>query len=405
VLLDIPMDIQRMEVDEPSLVHESTCKLKEINTEGLEKLFELINQAEKPLFLIGGGAVNEPSFLNWLEWLNHCGFPYVASLKGSEKAKATENYLGMIGAYGTRAANHAIQSCDLLVVVGSRMDVRQTGAQPDSFARQAKIVQIDIDEAQLNNRVNCDYTIQTSCESLFQYCLESHQNIQPSVEWVKHVKGYFEKTFIDEYQDRSLSPFKLFNALNKTFKDTNLHYVMDVGNNQMWAAHTLRLQAGQMAHYSGGLGTMGFAIPSAIGVYYASQVPVVVITGDGGAQLNIQELDIIARENLPILVIVLNNKSLGMITGFQDMYFDGRKSSSYWEGYSSKFQHIGEAYGLESSLVSNLADFANVIENFKVSPKPCLLEVSMPDAKECRPRLEYGNTIENQSPVMHVDCL
>jgi acetolactate synthase-1/2/3 large subunit len=285
------------------------------------------------------------------------------------------------------------------------MDVRQTGAQPDSFARQAKVVQIDIDKAELNNRVNCDYTIQTSCESLFQYCLESHQNIQPSVEWVKHVKGYFEKTFIDEYQDRRLSPFMLFNTLNKTFKDTHLHYVADVGNNQMWAAHTLRLQAGQMAHYSGGLGTMGFAIPSAIGVHYASQCPVVVITGDGGAQLNIQELDIIARENLPILVIVLNNESLGMITGFQDMYFDGRKSSSYWEGYSSKFQHIGEAYALESSLVSDLADFTSVIENFNTSPRPCLLEVSMPDAKECRPRLEYGNTIENQSPAVDVDNL
>jgi len=282
------------------------------------------------------------------------------------------------------------------------MDVRQTGAQAESFAKQAKVVQIDIDKAQLNNRVNCNQTIHTSCENLFQYFLNSDQQVQSSPEWTKHVREYFKKTFIDEYQDCHLSPFKLFNALNTVFMDTKVQYVADVGNNQMWAAHTLRLQLGQMTHYSGGLGTMGFAIPSAIGTHYASKSPVVVITGDGGAQLNIQELDIISRENLPILVVVLNNESLGMITGFQDMYFDGRNGSSYWKGYSSEFQHIGQAYGLESALVSDLESFCSVIESFKKSPRPCLLEVPMSDAKECRPRLEYGNTIENQSPAMCV---
>jgi len=403
VLLDIPMDIQRMDVD--MLVQSN--KIKCVNVEGnqvaLEQVLHYIEGADKPLFLIGGGAVNEESFYGWLEWLNRYDFPYVASLKGSEKTRATKNYFGMIGTYGTRAANYAVQSCDLLVVIGSRMDVRQTGAQAASFAKQAKIIQIDIDQAQLNNRVECEQSIHTSCESLFQYCLSRELNVQPSLEWVSHVRSYFEKTFVDEYQGQQLSPFKLFNALNTTFVDTELQYVADVGNNQMWAAHTLRLQEGQMVHYSGGLGTMGFAIPSAIGVHYASKTPVVVITGDGGAQLNIQELDIIARENLPILVVVLNNESLGMITGFQNMYFDGRNDSSYWQGYSSKFQHIGQAYGLESALVSDLKGFGSVIESFKDSPRPYLLEVSMPDAKECRPRLEYGNTIENQSPVVDVD--
>jgi len=348
VLLDIPMDIQRMELDMVTLTNRMVREKTKVNKAGLEKLFHLI------------------------------------------------------GAYGTRVANYAVQSCDLLVVVGSRMDVRQTGAQAESFAKQAKVVQIDIDKTQLNNRVSCHDVIHSSCEHFFQYCIDTSHNIQVSVEWTKHVQGYFDKTFIDEYQDHHFSPFKLFNALNTTFIRTQVQYVADVGNNQMWAAHTFRLQQGQMVHYSGGLGTMGFSIPSAIGVHYASKTPAIVITGDGGAQLNIQELDIIARENLPILVIVLNNESLGMITGFQDMYFDGRNGSSYWKGYSSKFQHIGEAYGLESALVSDLEGFCSVIENFKVSPRPYLLEVSMPDAKECRPRLEYGNTIENQSPTMDV---
>jgi len=403
VLLDIPMDIQRMDVDMLVQSNKIKCANVESNQDAFTQVIHHIEGADKPLFLIGGGAVNEESFYGWLEWLNRYDFPYVTSLKGSEKTRATKSYLGMIGAYGTRAANYAVQSCDLLVVVGSRMDVRQTGAQAASFAKQAKIVQIDIDQAQLNNRVECEQSISTSCESFFQYCLSSELNISHSSEWARHVRHYFEKTFVDEYQGQRLSPFKLFSVLNTVFMDTELQYVADVGNNQMWAAHTLRLQAGQMIHYSGGLGTMGFAIPSAIGVHYASKAPVIVITGDGGAQLNIQELDIIARENLPILVIILNNESLGMITGFQNMYFDGRNDSSYWQGYSSKFQHIGQAYGLESTLVSDLEGFGSIIEGFKGSPKPYLLEVSMPDAKECRPRLEYGNTIENQTPVVDVD--
>ena len=405
VLLDIPMDIQRAEISILTLPGKVESKENKTSTLDLKIVFNLIKNANKPLFLIGGGAVNEASFSDWIAWLDHHDLPYVASLKGSEKTRATKNYMGMIGAYGTRAANHAVQSCDVLVVVGSRMDVRQTGAQAESFAKQAKIVQIDIDSTQLNHRVTCDQSIQITCEHFFREMLNSHLQIQPSSVWVQHLRDYFEKTFIDEYQPCQLSPFALFDCINETFVNEEVQYVADVGNNQMWAAHTLRLQQGQMIHYSGGLGTMGFAIPSAIGVHYASQTPVIVITGDGGAQLNIQELDIIARENLPILVIVLNNQSLGMITGFQNMYFDGRNDSSYWKGYSSKFQHIGQSYGLKSEEVSDLKGFGSMIESFKSSPSPCLLEVSMPDAKECRPRLEYGNTIENQSPAVDVDNL
>ncbi len=404
VLLDIPMDIQCMEL--PVCVQTKKIEAEKVESSVvyLKQVIDSIKAAEKPLFLIGGGAVNEVSFSDWLEYLNRHEFPYVASLKGSEKTRATENYFGMIGAYGTRAANYAVQSCDLFIVVGSRMDVRQTGAKAESFAKQAKIIQIDIDAAQLNNRVRCDQSIQASCEDFFQAFLHFSSHLQNSLTWTEHLRSYFAQTFIDEYQERRFSPFKLFNCLNDIFVDSKVQYVADVGNNQMWAAHTLRLQAGQMVHYSGGLGTMGFAIPTGIGVQCASESPVVVITGDGGAQLNIQELDIIARENLHIMVIVLNNESLGMITGFQDMYFDGRNGSSYWQGYSSKFQKIGQAYGLESSVVHDLQTFSEAVESFYVSPRPYLLEVSMPDAKECRPRLEYGNSIENQSPPMRVVC-
>ncbi|MOA19749.1 Acetolactate synthase large subunit [compost metagenome] len=145
---------------------------------------------------------------------------------------------------------------------------------------------------------------------------------------------------------------------------------------------------------------MGFAIPAAIGACYAASKPVVVITGDGGAQLNIQELDIIARDNLPVLTVVLNNHSLGMVRGFQEMYFEGRNSSTYWNGYTSQFKAIGEAYGISSKVIETIDEFCLAVAEFFETPSPMLLEVQMPDARECRPRLEFGRAIDEQLPAI-----
>ncbi|WP_222408028.1 thiamine pyrophosphate-dependent enzyme [Yersinia aleksiciae] len=152
--------------------------------------------------------------------------------------------------------------------------------------------------------------------------------------------------FVDEYEELNISPFKICGILNSSFNDKKVHYITDVGNNQMWAAHSLRLSSGQAIHNSGSLGAMGFEIPTTIGISYTINDLVVVITGDGGALLNIQEIDIIAREKRPILIIVLNNDSLGMVRAFQEMYFDGRDDSTYWNGYSSSFASIANAYNI-----------------------------------------------------------
>jgi len=405
VLLDIPMDLQHEALSEDVLAYLDSHIQREsdfvFSKEVLQRLLKKLSVAEKPLLLVGGGAVNAGSFKNWLKCLIGNNLPYVASLKGSEKIEATENYFGLIGAYGTRAANYAIQNCDLLIVIGSRMDIRQTGAKVDGFASKAEIFQIDIDKDQLNNRVVCDNSLQVDCEFFFKAFLNSDITVSEESEfWIGTLRKHFKQTFVDEYTDWSVSPFQLFSLINDTFMGKKIQYVADVGNNQMWAAHTLRLCKEQSIHYSGGLGTMGFSIPSAIGIHYASHEPVVALTGDGGAQINIQELDIIAREQLPILIIVFNNASLGMVRGFQEMYFGGRNSSTYWQGYSSKFKHIGEAYNIQSFAADNISDCAEVIRTFRENPTPCLLEVIMPDARECRPRLEFGNSLDQQSPIV-----
>jgi len=403
VLLDIPMDIQRAEIDEAVLdqLLKADAEAAAPAPASYGDVWAALAKAQKPLFLIGGGAVNCPSFNRWLSQVGKLGIPHVASLKGAEKLTASEHYLGMLGAYGTRAANHAVQNCDLLVVFGSRMDVRQTGAKTETFAAEAHIVQFDLEQGQLDNRVKGQDSILADLEAVFTDFLAYAPALQPApTAWRARLATVFKQSFVDEYASWSISPFELLNLLNDMAADRALDYVADVGNNQMWAAHTLRLGPNQAMHHSGGLGTMGFAIPAAVGASIAGDKPVIVITGDGGAQLNIQELDIIAREQLPILTIVLNNHSLGMVRGFQEMYFEGRNSSTYWDGYTSQFKALGDAYGINSLSVVDLASFKTAVAEFLANGKPMLIEVLMPDARECRPRLEFGRPIDEQSPLL-----
>lgn len=408
VLIDIPMDLQRAELDIDSTKYLSNLiepkkYVTDLSVEAqnkLESVFLELSSADKPLFIIGGGAVNEPSFVEWHEIISRLKIPHVASLKGSEKTPSLDGYLGMIGAYGTRTANYAVQNADLIIILGSRLDVRQTGADVDDFARMAKkIIQIDLDASQLDNRVKAHVNIHGSCESFFQAHLKLVDSEIPlDYQWWEELNEHFSKSFRNEYEELIISPFNLCASLAHRFKGQSAQFVTDVGNNQMWVAHSLLLDKGQMIHHSGGLGAMGFAIPTSIGVQYATGENVISISGDGGAQLNIQELDIIARENLPILTIVVNNESLGMVRAFQELYFEGRNQSTYWKGYGSSFCEIGKAYQMESLVVENEADFDKAVFSFIENPIPTLIEVMMKDARECKPRLVFGNPLDKQFP-------
>lgn len=404
VLLDIPMDLQRAELPDnviDYLTNQSVVAVEEqADFTNFSSVLNSLSQAKKPLFLIGGGAINCDSFARWQKAVAQARIPHVSSLKGSEKCQALANYFGMIGSYGTRTANYAIQNCDLLVVLGSRMDVRQTGADIKDFARNAKLIQIDLDAEQLANRVKANVDIHADCERFFSSFINAPASVHKMDEaWPEYLQQHWQQNYVDEYQDWSVSPFLVCKSLECAFKNKSIHYVADVGNNQMWAAHSIFLGEGQAVHHSGGLGSMGFSIPTAIGVTYASGVPVVALTGDGGAQMNIQELDIIAREQLPVLTIVFNNESLGMVRAFQEMYFDSRDESTYWNGYSSSFCSIGRAYNIKSFATSCIDELNTLFASFAKNPEPMLIEILMRDAKECRPRLSFGLPIDKQHPL------
>jgi acetolactate synthase-1/2/3 large subunit len=339
---------------------------------------------------------------SWLTVANNLGIPYVSTLMGHERVVARNGYFNMIGSYGNREANWALQNCDLLIVIGARLDVRQTGADIDDFARQARIVQVDIDPNQLNNRVQAELSICATAESFFDvFALQADTFSNIDKTWLTDLSKKRDQSQYNEYEDWAVSPSEIFKKINYHLADTAVDYVCDVGNHQMWAAQSLRLSSNQAVHYSGGMGAMGFALPTALGVALQSQGKVVVITGDGSLQINIQELDTLNRLGLDLTIIVMNNSVLGMVKNFQDMYFDGRDQSTK-KGYSSpSFKNIATAYGIEAHRAVNIVEIDQVLSLILGHKGPLLIEIMMDDATECRPRLAFGSKLDEQFPKLN----
>lgn len=404
VLIDIPNNIQRVDIPEAEVSRwlEAPLQLEAPlvpSDRDLEALRERCGAARQPLVCFGGGARWAPSMPSWIASLERVGVPYVSTLMGHERVVGGKHYFNMIGTYGNREANWALQHCDLLLVIGARLDVRQTGSDTDDFARNGRIVQIDIDKAQLNNRVATDLAIHCDAESFFQHFPIDNQIFASRREqWAQELAALRLRHTRDEYLDWDISPHAVFRQLIETMRGQPVDYVCDVGNHQMWAAQGLRLAQGQAVHYSGGMGAMGFALPAALGIARSSNRKAIVITGDGSLQMNSQELDTLHRLQLNVAIIVMNNHSLGMVKNFQDMYFDGRNQSTK-EGYSCpSFVALARVYGIDSVHVSTGKELENAMRAIAASSKPVLVELAMPYATECRPRLTFGKKLDEQYP-------
>lgn len=406
VLLDIPNNLQRMDIPDDVVAKWLSQPLaadpdapSPLTGKDTASIAALCRDAKRPLVCFGGGSRWAASMGSWIDSLEKHGIPYVSTLMGHERICASKNYFNMIGSYGNREANWAVQNCDLLMVLGARLDVRQTGSDAADFARHASIIQVDIDPAQLDNRVKTDLQICADIEEFF-HKFKITDGTFPGIEagWVRELTSRRERHDVDEYADWRISPHRIFKCLNEAMRGKAVNYVCDVGNHQMWAAQGIRLSAGQAVHYSGGMGAMGFALPAAIGIALSSQKKTIVLTGDGSLQVNSQELDSLNRLRLDLPLIVMNNYSLGMVKNFQDMYFDGRNQSTR-QGYSCpSFTNLAGAYGLQTLQVSDMQSLQSAFEKMAGNSSPLLIEILMEGATECRPRLTFGGKLDEQHP-------
>jgi len=402
VLIDLPMDVQRSQI-EPlvKLLHHTVNT--PINKDDLRTLVTDIGQAKRPLVLVGRGikASQTQKYLD--EFLVQTKIPVITTLLGFDVITADDRLrVGFIGVYGNRWANIAFGECDLLIVLGSRLDIRQTGADT-KFIEDRKIYHIDCDACEINNRIKGCVAIVSTLSNFFNQFKEMSlsENFESPSQWIDHI-AEIKKQWPDtaELKPLGINPNILMHQLSAV-SNAAAAYLADVGSHQMWAAQSLQLKKGQLFLTSGGMGAMGFSLPASIGACIATKKPVVVLIGDGCMQLNIQELQTIIRNKLPIKIIILNNQTLGMIRQFQDSYFESRYQSTYWGYDAPDFAKVAIAYGINAKTISKpeeCEDATAWLWNEENHNKPVVLQVMIDPHTNTYPKIAFGRPITEMEP-------
>jgi acetolactate synthase-1/2/3 large subunit len=399
VLIDIPMNLQHAECEEFLAYDSSEANqfIDDLQTNFITEFNEVLKQSKRPLILAGRGVRTAGAVNELIQLTESTNIPIVTSLNGLDVIPYNHpNRVGFIGSYGNRWANYALGTCDLLLVVGSRLDLRQTGSDIESFTNSKKIFHIDIDKGELNNRITNCAVLQSDVLPFIQELLTSNFEIHNYADWFDEIntKKQERPDTAELSKIKGINPNKFIHSLSKLSKNAKA-FSSDVGSNQMWVAQSIELAENQLFLTSGGMGAMGYSLPAAIGACYAlNKEPVVSISGDGGFQINIQELQTIRRNNLPIKMVIINNHCLGMIRQFQDSYFESNYASTVW-GYSApNFVAVANAYGIPAMKIDNQEQIAEGISKLWKNPKePFLLEVTVDIHTNVYPKMLFGNPI------------
>lgn len=402
VLLDIPMDVQGAEINAALPAIPTVETLPALSEEIFDDVLRALSVAERPLMLIGGGvrSANVAPLLRQLVDVVHV--PVVNSLLAVDALPYHHPLrIGLIGTYGNRWVNLAVGRSDLILVLGSRLDIRQTGAAVSAFQAGRAIYHVDIDAGEINNRLQGCRPIVAHLRPFLTGLVDaaSKTHWQDRTDWISEIQDLrAEWPDTHEIQAPGINPNAFMHELSRASKQASA-FVVDVGNHQMWAAQSLELDDHQRFLTSGGMGAMGFALPAAIGACFASGMPVVMIAGDGGMQLNIQELETVAYHHLPVKMVVLNNQSLGMVRQFQQSYFQERYPATLW-GYSAPdFSEVARAYRIESLTVSDTGSLPVALEKMWMNPQePFLLQVFIDMSANAYPKIAFGHPMTEMEP-------
>ncbi len=412
VLLDIPLNIQRADINRESLESfdiSSTNESVDEFDDNINRIAQLIKSSLRPVVLVGGGVRLSKAHDELYKCIHKTGIPVVSSLLGLDAfPHNNHSFIGMIGTYGNRYANLTIANSDLVLALGTRLDTRQTGTKPETFARNAKIIHVDIDPNELNNQIKEEFSINSDVKKFLSILnnyigkYDKHK-IQP---WKQTIKGY--KTRYPSYRlpvNDSIQPNFFMKKLSEFIPEDTIICV-DVGQIQMWAAQSLEVKKSQRFLTQGGMGSMGSALPMAIGVSLAKpDKSIVVITGDGGFQLNTQELQTIFHHKLPIKIILLNNGCYGMIRQFQERYFNSRFQSTV-VGYSCpNFQDVVSAYKISTRKIIYHAEIVEALQELFSDTQPMFLELSIDPNFKALPKLSVNRPLEDQDPLLPRDEL
>ena len=395
VLVDLPKDVMAAmtEFEDPGEIDLKSYKpTYNPNMKQLSKVVELIKEAKRPVIFSGGGVVLSKASCELTKLAKMMNCPVTASLMGLGTFPGSDPlWLGMLGMHGTYRANMSIGNCDLLIAVGVRFDDRVTGRK-DKFASEAKIVQIDIDPTSIHKNVEANCPIVGDCKNtleLLNSMLESENladvcgNPEERQAWLDQI-AQWRATSPQRYEQKDdiIKPQYVIDRLHK-LTDKNTIITTEVGQNQMWTAQYYHFDQPNHFITSGGLGVMGFGLPAAIGAKAACPDKLVVcVAGDGSIQMNSQELMTAIESNLPVKIVILNNRYLGMVRQWQELFYDKRYSYTNMER-APDFVKLAEAYGaigmrtdkvneVEEVLKKGLACEGTVIMEFIVEREECV---------------------------------
>lgn len=413
VVVDLPKDIQQAEGSGIYPEHVEIRGYKPntaVHAGQIKKAADVLSRAKKPVFLVGGGVNLSRAQAEMLRLAEMTGVPVVTTIMGKGAIPSThELYVGNIGIHGSYAANTAISQCDVLFSIGTRFNDRITG-QPQHFAPGATIIHVDIDPASISRNIAVDIPIVADAKNAI--CALAQKITRPDIrQWTAQIQEWKNRYPISMKTD-GLTPQTIMQEINRTFDRAVI--ATDVGQNQLWATQFLDLSEHKQLLTSGGLGTMGYGFPAAIGAKIGNpDTDVIVITGDGGIQMNIQELATAVCCELPVIICILNNGYLGNVRQWQEMFFNRRYSSTCIRrrkgcpsgcnqpgnncpAYTPDFMRLAESYGAIGIRVTREAEIAPALAEARNTKNvPAVIEFIIEPEANVLPIVPPGNALEH----------
>jgi acetolactate synthase I/II/III large subunit len=402
VLIDLPKDLSTLKENPeyPETIDLPGYKPNYIgNARQVKDATEALQNAKKPLLYVGGGVVTAGADQELLRLAELLEVPVTTTLMGMSAFPSNHCLnLGMLGMHGTAAANFAVSECDLLFAVGARFDDRVTG-KIATFAPQAQIVHIDIDPAEIGKNVRCNIPIVGDVKIVLEMVLE---RLTPSrhPEWIAQIAGW-QKEYPLQYDQNDQSGLKPQKVIEEISKITGGEAIIctEVGQHQMWTAHYYKFTRPRSFITSGGLGTMGFGFPAAIGAQVGNPDRLVIdIAGDGSFQMNIQELGTAVAHQIPVKVVILNNFYLGMVRQWQEFFFNKRYSGTVLDS-NPDFVKISEAYGAKGFRVTENKDLHDVLAEGLAAPGPVIIDCQVDREENVLPMVPAGGSINKMIGV------
>jgi acetolactate synthase-1/2/3 large subunit len=407
VLVDIPKDIQfnkgvyKSKKTKP-YNNLNGSKLNKVNSKDIDKFIEMMKNSSMPIFYSGGGVINSGPMASELlrELVLLTGFPITSTLQGLGAYPGDDpQFLGMLGMHGTYEANNAMHDCDLMINIGARFDDRITG-KIDEFSPKSKKIHIDIDPSSIGKNVKVDLAITSDVTELLQSLIKRfkvknknfiNSNKQKISKWWRQIDKWREKKSLNFVNSKeTIKPQHAVQRLYELTKDQDTYITTEVGQHQMWAAQHYKFNKPNRWMTSGGLGTMGYGLPAAIGVQVAHPNKLVVdIAGEASILMNMQEISTAVQYRLPIKIFILNNEYMGMVRQWQELLHDKNYSESYTEALPD-FVKLAEAYGAVGIRAKTPDELDEKIKEMINSDQPVIFDCLVDKQENCYPMIPSG---------------